>query len=171
MADNKVPITRLGKFFGEDDFDLELSMGKEWLHGDMNFTCVLYKVDRYRTNTDDVYGETVEDGIKFHPPIEFKAYVKILGTENKYLGGSKIEQLEPGTMQLSVYIRDLEEIGVDIEYGDYIGYYEKENRVRYYTVSNDGRVTSDNKHNYGGYKPYYRTIMCAPVTNNEFRGL
>ena len=43
MANNKVPITRLGKFFGESDFDLELEMGKEWLHGDMNFTCVLYK--------------------------------------------------------------------------------------------------------------------------------
>ena len=44
-------------------------------------------------------------------------------------------------------------------------------RVRYYTVNNDGRVTSDNKHTYAGFKPYYRTIMASAVVNNEFRGL
>ena len=32
-------------------------MGKEWLEGDMSFTLVLYKVDRSRTDQDDVYGE------------------------------------------------------------------------------------------------------------------
>ena len=43
---NKVPITRLGKFFGDSDFDLDISMGSEWLEGDMNFTIILYRVDR-----------------------------------------------------------------------------------------------------------------------------
>ena len=66
MAQRNVPITRLNKFFGAEDFDLDVGMGKEWLHGDMNFTLVLYKVDRTKTNTDDVYGETTKDSIKFH---------------------------------------------------------------------------------------------------------
>ena len=57
MSNNKVPITRLGKFFGAEDFDLDISMGEEWLHGDLNFTVVLYKIDRQKTITDDVYGE------------------------------------------------------------------------------------------------------------------
>ena len=43
---NRVPITRLGKFFGDKDFQLEISMGQEWLIGDMNYTCVLYRIDR-----------------------------------------------------------------------------------------------------------------------------
>jgi hypothetical protein len=42
---NNVPITRLGKFFGDRDFELEIGMGQEWLIGDMNFTCVLYRID------------------------------------------------------------------------------------------------------------------------------
>jgi hypothetical protein len=29
-----VPITRLGKFFGGEDFDLDIGMGQEWLEGD-----------------------------------------------------------------------------------------------------------------------------------------
>jgi hypothetical protein len=166
-----VPITRLGKFFGNDDYNLDIQMGSEWLNGDMNFTLVLYKVDRQKTNTDDVYGEAVKDGIKFHPPVEFKGYVKIMAPENKNLGTSKLDQTEPGNLQVSVYQSHLDELGIDIEFGDYIAYYETETRVRYYTVNNDGRVVSDNKHTYGGYKPFYRTIIASIVTENEFRGL
>jgi hypothetical protein len=55
--------------------------------------------------------------------------------------------------------------------GDYIGYYETETRVRYYSVADDGRIVSDNKHTYAGYKPFYRTIIATPVSENEFRGL
>jgi hypothetical protein len=137
----------------------------------MNFTLVLYRIDKNKTKTDDVYGETVSDGIKFLPPVEFKGYVQIMVPENKYLGSSKIDQMEPGNMKVSVYQRDLDNLEIDINYGDYIGYYETESRVRYYVVNDDGRVVSDNKHTYAGYKPFYRTIMASPVTNNEFRGL
>lgn len=168
---NKVPITRVGKFFGSDDYNLDLSIGEEWLYGDMNFTLVLYRIDRIKTKTDDVYGETLKDGIKFLPPVEFKAYVQIMAPENKNLGSSKVNQFEPGNIKFSVYLKHLEELGIDINFGDYIGYYETEDRVRYYVVNNDGRVVSDNKHNYAGYRPYYRTLMASAVSENEFRGL
>ena len=49
MSENKVPITRIGKFFGEEDFSLDVSIGSEWLEGDMNFTLVLYRIDRTKT--------------------------------------------------------------------------------------------------------------------------
>ena len=168
---NKVPITRIGKFFGSNDFDLDISMGEEWLVGDMNFTCVLYRIDRYKTKTDDVYGEPVSDGIKFLPQIEFNACVQVMAPENKMLGSTRVDQMEPGNIKISVYQKTLDDLGIDINFGDYIGYYETETLVRYYTVNNDGRVVSDNKHTYAGYKPFYRTIMASPVGPNEFRGL
>jgi hypothetical protein len=168
---NKIPITRLGKFFSEADFLLEQELGREWLDGDMNFTVVLYRIDKYKTKTDDVYGETVSDGIKFLPPIELKGLVKILVSETKKLGSSKVVQDEPGNMIFSIYQRQLEELNVDVSMGDYLGYYETESRVRYYSVLDDGRITSDNKHTYGGYKPFYRTIVATPVTTNEFNGI
>lgn len=168
---NKVPITRLGKFFDQNDFDLDISMGTEWLHGDMNFTLVLYRIDRMKTKTDDVYGETLKDGIKFLPPVEFKGLVQISEPENKNYGNSRINQTEPGNLKVSVYQKQLEELGIDISFGDYIGYPETESRMRYYTVTDDGRVISDNKHTYAGYKPYYRTITASAVVDDEFRGL
>ena len=166
-----VPITRLGKFFGGEDFELEVQMGTEWLEGDMNFTVVLYRIDRYKTKTDDVYGEVLEDGIQFLAPIELKGYVQVLAPTNKFLGSSRVEQLEPGNMKFSIYQKQLDDLGVEIFMGDYLGYYETESKVRYYTVSDDGKVVSDNKHTYGGYKSFYRTITATWVTDNEFRGL
>lgn len=169
--EKRVPITRLGKFFGSEDFDLDISMGEEWLVGDLNFTCVLYRIDRNKNKVDDVYGEALSDGIKFLPPVQFNAYVQVMAPENKNLGSSKIEQLEPGNIKISVYQKTLDSLDVDISFGDYIGYYETESKVRYYTVNNDGRVVSDNKHTYAGTKPFYRTIIASPVGPNEFKGL
>jgi len=46
--DNKkiTPITRINKFFSEEDFGLEISMGREALEGDGNFTIILYWIIR-----------------------------------------------------------------------------------------------------------------------------
>jgi hypothetical protein len=146
-------------------------MGQEWLEGDMNFTVILYRIDRYKTKTDDVYGEALQDAIQFLPPVEIKGYVQIMASTNIKLGQSKVEQEEPGNIKFSVYQDYLNNLGVDIAFGDYLGYYETESRVRYYSVADDGRVVTDNKHTYGGYKPFYRTIIGTPVNENEFRGI
>jgi antirestriction protein len=90
---------------------------------------------------------------------------------NKNYGNSKVEIHEPGNMKFSIYQKTLEDLDVEIFKGDYFGYYETEDRVRYYVVSDDGFVRSDNKHTYGGYKPFYRTITATFVSENEFRGI
>ena len=137
----------------------------------MNFTVILYRIDRQRTKTDNVYGEVLKDGIQFMAPIELKGLVQVMAPSNRLLGGSKIKQDEPGNMKFSIYQKTLDDLGVNILMGDYLGYYETESRVRYYTVINDGLVVSDNRHSYGGYRPFYRTIEATWVSNDEFRGL
>lgn len=169
--DNKLPITRLSKFLSQDDFDLNIQMGEEYLHGDLNMKLVLYRVDRGKSDIDDIYAEVGLDEIKYFPPIEFNALVKIEEPKNSTYTKGILRYNEPGNMNLSVYIKHLEELKIDIRYGDFIGYPESETRTRYYQVTNDGKVTSDNKHNMFGYKPYYRTVICAPVQDNTFRGV
>lgn len=168
---NKLPITRLGKFFSQDDFDINIQMGQEYLHGDLNMKLVLYRVDRQKTDNDDVYAEAGMDEIKFFPPVEFNALVKIEEPKNSTYTKGLMRYNEPGNMTLSVYITHLNELGVDIRYGDYIGYADSEEKLRFYTVTNDGRITSDNKHKMFGYKPHYRNIVCAPTQEGEFRGV
>lgn len=168
---NKVPITRLNKFFSNEDFDFNIQLGEEYLHGDLNMKLVLYRVDRESTDTDAVYAEVGKDQIKFFPPIEFNALVKIEQPKNSSYKNGMVRYLEPGNLTLSVYIKHLKDLNIDIQYGDFIGYPETEERVRYYTVSNDGKVTSDNTHNMFGFKPYYRSIICVPAQEIEFRGV
>jgi hypothetical protein len=168
---NRLPITRLSKFVSVDDIDLNIQMGEEYLHGDLNMKLILFRVDRQKTETDDVYGEVGKDQIKFFPPIEFNALIKIEEPKNTSYKNGLIRYQEPGNLTASVYIKHLEELKITIKYGDYIGYQETEDKIRYYTVTNDGTVVSDNKHNMFGYRPHYRTITCAPVQESEFRGI
>ena len=167
----KIPITRISKFFSEDDFKLNQEIGKEYLHGDINMKLVLFRINTQKTDIDNVYGEVGKDQIKFFPPVEFNGLVKIEEPKNAAYKTGLNRYLEPGNMTVSVYISHLEELKIDIKYGDFIGYPESEDRVRYYTVVNDGKVTSDNKHNMFGFKPYYRTIICTPAQESEFRGI
>ena len=169
--ENKLPITRLGKFFSQDDFNINIQMGEEYLHGDLNMKLVLYRVDRTKTSTDAVYAEAGMDEIQYLPPVEFNALVKIEEPKNATYKNGLLRYNEPGNLTISVYIKHLNELNIDIRYGDYIGYQDSEEKVRYYNVINDGKVTSDNKHKMFGYKPHYRTITCSPVQEGEFRGI
>ena len=132
---------------------------------------VLFRVDRQKTDTDDVYSEVGKDGIKFLSPVEFNAMVRINEPDNKTYKQGLAKYLEPGNLMFYVYIKHLEELKIDIKYGDYIGYAETEERIRYYTVVNEGKVISDNKHSMFGFKPYYRTVVCVPAQETEFRGV
>lgn len=169
--ENRLPITRLSKFFSQDDYDLHMQMGMEYLHGDINMKLVLYSVDRTTTDTDDVYGEATKDNIKYKLPVEFNALVRIEEAKTNAYKSGMLRYLEPGNMVLSVYIKHLNDLGIDIKFGDYIGFPDSESRLRFYNVINDGKVNPDNKHRHFGYKLSYRTIICSPVQENEFRGV
>ena len=167
----KLPITRISKFFGQDDFDLNIQIGSEYMMGDLNMKLVLYRIDRNKTENDSVYAEVGLDEIRYFPPVEFNAIVKVDAPTNKSYKNGLMRYNEPGNLTLQVYLKQLEDLKIDIKYGDFIGYPETENKIRYYTVINDGKVVTDNKHNMWGYKPFYRTITCAIAQEGEFRGI
>ena len=84
---NRLPITRISKFWSQDDFDLNVKIGEEYM-SDLNMKLVLFRVDRQKTDTDEVYAEVGKDQIKFHSPVEFNAIVKIDEPKNTtYKGG------------------------------------------------------------------------------------
>lgn len=173
MANNRItPITRINKFFSEDDFFLEISMGREAIEGDGNFTVILYKVDREMTQFDDLYGEGSKDGIKFFPPVELKVIPILDEAENKsYNSNGSARYLQDGQLNFGIYQSQLNELKVDIAYGDYIGLPVTETEIRYFSVSNDGKKNYDNKHTIMGYKGAFRSVKCAPVDSTEFRGM
>jgi len=168
----KIPINRVNKFFSGEDYRIDIEMGREGIEGDNNFTVVLYKVDREMTTTDDVYGEAGKDEIRYHPPVELIVMPTFEEPETKtYNSNGSLRYLESGNLSFAIYSAQLDEHKTDIEVGDYIGYAVDVNEMVYYNVVNDGRKNWDNKHTILGFKGAYRTVLCAPVDENEFRGL
>lgn len=172
--DNKkiTPITRINKFFSEEDFDLEISMGREAIEGDGNFTLILYRVNREMTEHDDLYGEASKDGIRYFPPIELKVIPIMDAPENKaYNKDGGLRYMQDGQLTFGIYDAQLSEMDTEISYGDYIGYPVTETEIRYFSVVNDGIKNYDNKHTIMGYKGAFRTVVCASIDANEFRGV
>jgi hypothetical protein len=168
MSKKRYPISRLSKFYDELDFSLENEMAREFIEGDLNFTVVLFQVDRIKSQTDSVWGESESNEIKFLPPMELKVRPLLDEAKQSTYSDSYAQYLEYGNFKFTVFNDHLEEMGVDIRYGDYIGYVDKDENIKYFTVTNDGRINSDNAHTRLGYKSYYRTVVCTNADVNEF---
>lgn len=167
-----LPINRINKFFSEEDFILEERMGREAIEGDGNFSVILYRVDRQQTEYDSVYGEASENGIRFFPPIELKVIPILETPENKtYNQNGSARYLQDGNLIFGIYDAQLKEFGVEINFGDYIGYQINETDIRFFSVVNDGVKNFDNKHTIMGYKSAFKTIKCAPVDGTEFSSI
>jgi hypothetical protein len=172
--DNKkiIPITRINKFFSGEDFELEISMGRESIEGDGNFTVILYRVNREATESDSVYGEASKDGIRFFSPVELKVMPIMAEPENKvYNKNGSLRYLQDGQLTFGIYDAQLTELKTSISYGDYIGYPVSETEIRYFSVVNDGVKAYDNKHTIMGYKSAFNTVVCSPIDSSEFRGV
>lgn len=173
MENKKItPITRINKFFSEEDYNLEIDMGREAIEGDGNFTVILYRVDRENSEYDNVYGEASKDGIKFFSPVELKVIPIFEAPENKsYNSNGSMRYLQDGKLTFGIYDAQIKELETEVSYGDYIGYPVTETEIRYFSVVNDGIKNYDNKHTIMGYKGAFRTIVCASVDSNEFSGM
>ncbi len=166
----RLPINRMGKFYDYLDFGLENEMAREYLEGDINFTVILFRVDRIKSQTDDVYGESDSEEIRFHPPIELKVRPSLEESQSKSYSEGYGRYEDYGNLVFTVFEDQLKELDVDISYGDYIGYPDKEDNIKYFTVSNDGKINSDNQKTRVGYRPYYRKITCVTADKDEFNG-
>jgi len=169
----KIPINRINKFFSNEDYDLEISMGREAIEGDGNFVVILYRVDRENTSSDDLYGEAPKDGVRFFPPVELRVMPTLEEAENKAYNSSSggLRYIQDGNLSFGIYESQLAELDVQLSFGDYIGYPVSVTDVRYFSITNDGVKNYDNKHTIMGYKGAYRTVKCSSIDENEFRGL
>lgn len=168
----RVPINRNNLFYSEESFQFDIELGKNYYEQDTNQTVILFEVDLEKTNGDAVYQEAKKDGIRFKTPVELHVRYLIDSAELKsYDNKTNLgTYLQSGKLNFTVFQATLEELECDIKKGDYIGVQVTNTKMIYYTVVNDGKINYDNAHTVYGYKPYYRTIQCAIVDENEFNG-
>jgi hypothetical protein len=169
----KNPIKRNNKFFGKEDYDLQINFSQEYLEQWANQTVILYQVDLSKTQVNDTYKEAKKDAIRFKPPVELTVIYEIQDAEMKTYNTQQMKgyYVKTGKLVFSVLLRTLEEMDCDINRGDYIGIQITPEHMEYFTVADDGRVGAfSNKFTMYGTVPYARTITCASVDPNEFNG-
>lgn len=166
----RVPINRNNLFYSEEDFAFEREVGKNYIEQDMNQTVVLYQVDLEKTNADALYGETQANQVVYKPPVEIHCVYEISEPELKSYDKTKNlgTYMKTGKLTIGVYQETLDELGVDIKKGDYIGVQISQTHMEYFTVSNDGRNNYDNAHTLFGIEPLFRTIEGYSVDTSEF---
>lgn len=169
----RIPIGRNSRFFGADDFNMEIGIAKEYIEHDANQTVILYRVDLSKTKVNDIYNEASKDGIRFLPPVEIPVVYEVSDSEMKTYDSKKQKGIysQGGRLTFSVLISTLEEYGCDISRGDYIGVQIDHLHRIYYTVTDDGRVASTaNRFSMYGTVPFARKIECSIVDISEFEG-
>ena len=160
-------------FYSEEDFSYETDLVERYIEEDLNQSVVLYEVDRKKTNVNSIYKESTKGNIRYKPPREIPCMYEVKDSETKSFDSKSSTGVytQDGNLDIFVLTKTLEKYMADIKRGDYIGVHIDTNRMKYYTVVNDGKVNSANTHMIGGYKPAWRKVECTLVSDiTEFNG-
>ena len=164
---NIAPLNNNNKFFSDNEYNYYVSQAREHL-ASLDTKIIFYKVNKAKSQIDDLYGEAYEEEVTLDSPIEIPAIIKIEASENKsYISDKSILRFEEyGNLTASLLVQDLEFYNANIVYGDYIAYRFSETQILYFQVANDSQKLSS-KNTFLGYKPYWKTITCTPVNKGE----
>lgn len=166
------PNTKVNKFYDENEFELDIELGREWMEGDNNFKVILYRVDKSNTQVTDIYNEAEIDGIVYLQPIELNVYPTLNKSENKaYNSNSTARYKQDGEFTFIIYENELSEKNVKINYGDFIGYDVEPTVRRYFEVIDDDATNFENTKTIMGFRRITKQIRCKYVTPDVFNGV
>lgn len=170
MPDNlHTPVMRNPLFYDEQSFKYETDLVENYLEMDVNQTVILYRVDREKTQINDIYKEN-NDKIRFMNPVELPCLYQVDRSQIKSYDAKKANGVYvlPGNLTVYMMVKTLEKYDCDISRGDYLGVYIDDGRMIYFAVTDDGKVNTANENIIGAYRPGWRLITAAPQT--EFNG-
>jgi len=166
----RVPINRNNLFYSDESFEFDIEVGKNYIEQDMNQTLVLYSVDISSSNINNIYGETQANNVKFKTPVEFHCVYTLEEPELKSYDKTKNigTYMKTGKLTFGVYKETLDELGIEIKPGDYIGCQVNEEHMEFFSVSAINK-NYDNAHSMYGRKNYYYEVLCYSVDVSEFK--
>ena len=168
----RVPIKRNNLFYDMEQYRFDLEIAREYVHGDMGQTIVLYQIDLSKTNQNDIYGETRPNSFEYFPPVEIPCVYEVEPPElraydkQKNLGTYQ----KMGKLKFGVFEQDLIDYDADIKTGDFVGVQVSETMMVYFQVENDGKNNLSNDKLMFGTVPFYRSITASWVDQATFNG-
>ena len=159
-----------GKFFTGEDLTFEIELGREYLTSDIPASVLLYKVDRKKTKTHSLYGETRASEKVVHDPIEIQVRLTIEENNTEYIGNSTIPKHYSGNLTFTVYSKELDDKNLIINIGDYIGLRNTKGDLVFYEVFDNDNMNVSNSKTIAGLEAVYKTIRCTQVDRDQFNG-
>lgn len=156
---------RYGIFMSDNSFDLEISLGRNYLDTDIVNEVKIHKINILETKTHKLYGQSKSSDKSFFPAVAIKASVSIDDGDQKNYGDDVggITREDTGELSLGIYLDELEEKNLVIDRGDIVEYNLSGERTRYYEVEDAHNVSDTTSQTIAGFKPYWKKVVCIPV--------
>lgn len=155
---------KFGLFITNESYDLDISMARDYLQTDINSYVKLHRVNIIETKAHSLYGQAKSKDKKYLAPITIIGRVTInSSTQEIYGGDNGLVRDDTGTIEVSFFLNELDELGVDINRGDIIEYNLSGNKPRFYEVDNANNVVDSTKMTFGGFVPVFRKVTGVPA--------
>ena len=152
MADG-LPI-----FFGNEEEALFNALGRELIESLVNQHFSLFRVDLEATDSN-FYGESHHKVYK--PVVEVKARIRIVDVDQISEGG--IRRMSKGDMEAGIYREHLEELNVEVNVGDFIGFQGK-----FYEVYEAGYNLDSMDKKYAADRDFMWWVLAKVVNRDVF---
>ena len=146
-------------FFGTAEETLFKLLGRELVETLVNQHFSLFRVDVAATESD-LYGESKHK--IYLPVVEVDARIQILDNDVVSEGG--IRRLSKGDMNAWTYIEHLDELGIEIKTGDFIGFQGK-----FYEIFDPGYDKDSMDKKFAGDYDFMREIFAKVVHYDIFK--
>lgn len=162
MSKKTVTPTRF-KYYGEKDFQSDISFIGEFYTDDNRFKITLYRVDLNKSKVDNIYNETKAKDKKFMVPVELAIAINSFVVEQNFLGKGGVFNEKIDEFMFSILNDEIESKNIKINKGDFLKYNDG-SRERFFEINKVTNIQSDNT--IAGFKPYFTKIECKMVKNN-----
>lgn len=145
-------------WFGNAEQALFNNLGRELVEHLIVQHFTLYRID-VPSMPNDFYGENKNK--VWLPEVEVKARIQIADTDVIGVGG--VRRLNKGDMSTWIYLEHMNELDVNINVGDFIGYSGK-----FYEVYDAGYDKDSLNRKFAGDREFFREILAKSVPSEVF---
>ncbi len=160
---------RYGLFITENSLNLDIAYGRHFLDVDNPQEVIIHKINILETKTHSLYGQSKAKDKSFFPPVRIKVRLSVGDSEQKYYGegAGGIVRDDVSNLTFGVYLKELEEKHLEIDRGDIVEYNMSGEKNRYYEVESANNVTDETSKTIGGFKPYFKKVICTPIKSDS----
>ncbi|MFW5847420.1 MAG: hypothetical protein ACOCVF_00675 [bacterium] len=157
---------RYGLFVNDKSNYLDVSYGRQFIEKDNVHEVYLYKVKIIESKSHSLYGQAKSEDKVFSKPIRLNVMPSMDENEQEQYGGSGLVREDTGKLTCGIYMKELQEKGVDIDRGDIIRYNMSGEKNRYYEVESANNVNDTPEYSFGGFYIYWKKIVATPVKDD-----